>query len=297
MTLDPQKPSSVWDAALPWFAKLDRWRLPIGELGDQLVQSAIDAVRLRLPSVTPDDRSLALIGKDRRIPRAPDETPEAYARRLNLWLDLWGLAGLPLGLMYAVQSFIFPGYPMVRLVERNGLWFTLNEGASRDLDPFQAMTVPSAVNSRYVPPVGAAEVPRAEFWLHYGTWPDWDSVAYPARATRVCDYSLFVYPPSYEFQGEYNSDVYYDTNTCWGLDTTPGTIATLRELIKIYARAGSHCISVVFPNSTELYLPNATPDGDWPDGRWALEAVDAGGGNVLPSRSPKNRYLLGFPGG
>jgi hypothetical protein len=297
MTLDPQKPSTIWQAALPWFAKLDRWRLPIGEFGDQIVQAAVDALRLRYPSVTPDDRSLTILGKDRRIPRAPDETPEAYARRLNLWLDLWGLAGLPLGFLYAIQSYIFPGYPKVSLVERNGLWHTLNEGASRDLTPFEAMTVPSAGVDRYVPPVGASEFPRAEFWMHYGTWPDWDSISHPSYATRVHDYLLFVYQPSYDFQGVYDGDVYYDTDTCWGLDTSPGTIATLRELIKIYGRAGSHCVSVLFPNSTALYAPSATPDGDWPDGRWGWEAFDDGMGNVIPTRSPKNRYLLGFPGG
>jgi hypothetical protein len=294
-TLDVVTPSSIWQAALPWFAKTDRWRLPIGELGDTLTQAAIDAVRLRFPSRTPDERSLAILGRDRRIPRAPDETAEAYARRLQLWLDLWGVAGLPLGLTYAIQSFIFPGYPTVRLVERSGLWHSLDEGASRDFSPFEAMTVQSTGAARYVPPVGATVTPRAPYWMHYGTWPDWDSIAYPGNSTRVHDYLLFVYRPSYDFAGEYDSGITYDSGNLWGLDTTKGTIDTLRELIKIYSRAGSHCISVIFPNSLSLYAPNATPDSDWPNGKWALEAVDDGLGNVVPTRSPKNRYLLGFP--
>jgi len=295
-TLDPAKPSAVWQAVLPWFAKNDRWRLPIGELGDQLVQAAIDALRLRYPGVTPHDGSLTLLGRDRRIPRAPSETAEAYARRLNLWLDLWGLAGLPLGLLYAVQSFIFPGYPMVRIVERSGLWFTLNEGASRDLSPFEAMTVATTGEARYVPPIGASESPRAEFWGHYGTWPDWDSISHPARSTRLDDYLIFVYPTSYAFQGDYDDDVYYDEDTCWGLDEPQGTIDTLRELITIYSRAGSHCLSVVFPESLALYEPDMTPDADWPDGRWGWEAYESSPGVVVPTRSPKNRYLLNFPG-
>lgn len=293
--LNPAKPSAIWQAALPWFAKNDRWRLPIGELGDELIQAAIDAVRLRFPTRTPDDRSLAIIGRDRRIPRAPEETAESYARRLNLWLDLWGIAGLPLGLLYACQSFIFPGYPTVRLVERSGLWHTLDQYASRDVSPFESMTVPSAGEARYVPPIGASASPRAQYWMHYGTWPDWDSVAYPARTTRVQDYLLFVYPPSYDFQDGYGTGFEYGDNTCWGLNVSPGTITTLRELIAIYSRAGSHCISVIFPESVDLYAPSATPDADWPNGKWAWEAVDDGSGNVVPSRSPKNRYLLGFP--
>ncbi len=294
MSLDPALPSAVWQATLAWFAKRDRWRLPIGELGDQLVQGAVDAVRLRYPGVTPDDRSLSLVGKDRLIPRAPDEPAEAYARRLNLWLDLWGIAGLPLGLLYAIQSYIFPGYPLVRLVERSGLWHTLEEGASRDLSPFEAMTV-AGVGERYVPVVGASVSPKAPFWMHFGAWFDWDSISNPTRGTHAEDYVLFVYPPSYTFQGTYNSGITYNSGTCWGLATSPGIIATLRELITIYSRAGSHCLSVVFPESTVLYAPDATPDADWPDGRWGWEAVDDGMGNVTPTRSRKNRYLLGFP--
>ena len=294
MSLDPAKPSALWQAALPWFAQNDRWRLPIGELGDQLIQSAVDALRLRFPTRTPDERSLALLGLDRRIPRAPDEPAEAYARRLNLWLDYWALAGLPLGLLYAIQSYVFPGYPRVALVERSGLWHTLDEGASRDVSPFEAMTV-AGVGDPYVPPVGAAEVPRAQYWMHRGVWPDWDSIAYPARAGNVWDYLLLIYPPSYPFVGGYDTGLTYDSGVLWGLDTQKGTIDTLRELIALYSRVGSHCISVVFPESAALYAPDATPDVDWPDGKWAWEAVDDGMGNVVPTRSPKNRYLLGFP--
>lgn len=302
MSLDPALPSAVWQVMLPWFAKRDRWRKPIGELGDQLVQFATDAVRLRFPSLTPDERSLVLLGLDRRIPRAPNEPAEAYARRLELWLDLWGLAGLPIGLLYAIQSYVFPGYPLVRLVERSGLWYTLDEAASRDFSPFDAMTLPSAVPAgtdpvRYVPPIGASTTPRAPFWAHYGAWFDWDSISQPARATHVEDYVLFVYPPSYAFQGTYNSGITYNSGTCWGLAVSPGVITTLRDLLAIDARAGSHCLSVVFPESTTLYSPDATPDGDWPDGKWGWEAVDDGFGNVIPTRSQKNRYLLSFPGG
>lgn len=294
MTLDLAKPSSIWRAALPWFAKDDRWRIPIGQLGDELVQAAIDAVRLRFPSRTPDDRSLAITGRDRRIPRAPEETIESYVRRLNLWLDLWGIAGLPLGLLYACQSFIFPGYPTVRLVERNGLWYTLDQFASRDLTPFEAMTVPGT-DVRYVPPVGATENPRAKFWMHYGPWPDWDSIAYPAYFNHVWDYLLFVDPPSYDHYGEYDIGLLYDSGVLWGLQSTAGTIDTLRELIRTYSRAGSHCLAVVFPDVADRFAADATPDADWPDGYWRAESKDDGMGNTVATRSPLNRYLLGFP--
>jgi hypothetical protein len=293
-TLDPAKPSTIWQAALPWFAKSDRWRLPIGELGDQLVQAAVDALRLRYPGVTPHDGSLALLGQDRRIPRAPDETPEAYARRLNLWLDLWGLAGLPLGLLYALQSFVYPGYPTIRLVERSGLWYTLEEGASRDLTPFEAMSLPSAGEARYVPPIGASTSPRAQFWAHYGTNLDWDSVSDPGRAAMVQDFWIVVEAPSYPFVGEYDGAgdeaVFYGEERAIGLDENAGTLATLRELLRLYSRAGAECQGVIF-TPTPFFTPDGTPDASWPNGRWSAESWDVSG-VATPTRNLDFRYLL-----
>jgi hypothetical protein len=293
MTLDPAKPSAEFQASLAWFAQNDAWRGPIGELGDKLIQAALDALRLRFPTRTPDERSLAIIGKDRRIPRAPEETAESYARRLTLWLDLWGIAGLPLGLLYAIQSFVFPGYPRVALVERSGLWHTLDANASRDVSPFEAMTIANGEDP-YVPIVGASVTPRAQYWMHYGAWPDWDSVANPARAAHVEDFLLFVYPPSYDLQDGYDTGLTYDSGELWGLKTSKGNVDTLRELVRIYSRAGSHCVSAVFPETLDLYAPNMPPDADWPDGTWAKESKDDGAGNSMPSRSPKNSYLLDF---
>lgn len=304
MSLDPGLPSAVWQAVLPWFAKRDRWRLPIGELGDQLIQAATDAVRLRFPELTPDDRSLTLLGKDRRIPRAPNETPEAYARRLVLWLDLWGLAGLPLGLLYAIQSFIFPGYPRVRLIERSGIWYTLDEGASRDLSPFEAMSLPCALEPgipavRYVPPIGISTSPRAAFWAHRspGLW-DWDSISNPERAAFNFDFWLVVYHPRYANQGTYGGGpggVVYGPGTSWGLDEPGGTFITFRELVRLYRRAGANCRGVVFPPSLDDFSPDATiGDPTFPDGRWGAESK-WDGSKAVPTRRRDCRYLLWFP--
>lgn len=301
MMEDVVRPSAVLRALLPWYARDSRWVKPIGELGDQLVQSATDALRLRFPTRTPSDKSLSVIGRDRLIPRAPHEPADSYARRLVLWLDLWGLAGTPLGLCYAVQSFIFPGYPKVRLVTRNQLWYTLDEGASETLSPLEACTLECtkpldlpASPYRWAPPMGHAK--RAPFWFvkgDPGAW-NWDGVTHPANASRWWDFWMFIYSPSYPFQEAYNSGITYNSNTCWGLAIDPGTILVLRELIALYGRAGSHCVSVLFPEDNSMYEPNAL-NADWPDGRWALESVDDGLGTAVATRSRKNRYLLGFP--
>lgn len=301
--MDPSvRPSAVWQTLLPWYAAGSRWTKPIGELADQLTQSAVDALRLRFPSRTPSEASLAQIGRDRLIPRAPNEPAESYARRLILWLDLWSLAGTRLGLSYALQSYVFPGYPRIRIVTRDQLWSTLDEGASRDMNPLEACSLPctpepNLITSpyRWAPPIGS--VTRAPFWLHSGT-PlefDWDSVSHPAYASRYFDYWVFVYRDSYEFQGEYNSGITYNSNTCWGLDIDPGTIQVFRELIRLYSRAGSHCMAVLFPRTNAMYDPEVGPDADWPDGRWGWESVDNGFGVSVTPRSINARYLLGFP--
>jgi hypothetical protein len=303
MAADPGSMSAVFRERLPWFLKDGRILAPIGQGMDKLTQLAIDAVRLRYPSVTPSDASLSIIGRDRRIPRAPGETPESYARRLVLWLDLWGLAGLPLGLLYAIQSFVFPGYPQVRYVSRSGMWWTLDEGASRDATPFEAMTlpcpeVPGQRTPRYVPALEAT--PRARFWGHEAApnnW-DWDSISNPERAAFWWDYWLVVYPPSWTFEGEYGLDSEYGgTEGAWGFEEYGGTFDTMRELVRIYQRAGAECRGVIFAPTLADFDPYAVPgDPTMPDGYWGADAkLDAG--VVVPTRRLDCRYLLGFPTG
>ncbi len=296
MKLDPQKPSTIWQAVLPWFAKTDRWRLPIGELGDQLLQAAVDALRLRYPELTPDDRSLTLLGLDRRIPRAPNETAEAYTRRLILWLDLWAMAGTPAGLLYALQSFIFPGYPTIRMVDRNSLWCQLDEGASRDLTIWEAVSVPSAIDGlRYIPPIGAAQSPRAKFWWHQGAGWDWDSISNPERAAMVQDYWIEVAQPSYPFVGKYagtgDNAMTWGMGRAWGLGEIAGTFKTFRELVRMYQRAGSECQGVIFTTAASSFDPTATPDASYPDGTWSADSKIIAG-TATQTRNRNYRYAL-----
>lgn len=54
---------------------------------DVLAQDTADSVKLKFPTATLDAPALALIGKERRIVRGPDEAAGTYAARLRLWLD------------------------------------------------------------------------------------------------------------------------------------------------------------------------------------------------------------------
>ena len=295
-------PSAILNAWLPWYARFEVTPLfkPIGTALDAVLQGAIDAVRLRYPSVTLDERSLGFLGKDRRIPRAPDEPADSYARRLLLWLDQWSMAGTPAGLLYAVQPFIYPDYPRVQLVGRDSFWWTCNALTSRDLTIAEAVSlacpdVPGQDPVRYVPPIGAGTLPRAAIWGHQGSNWDWDSISNPERQTFWWDYWLVVSAPNYSFDGEYDGtgvdEVTYGENRAYGFDEPFGTFEVFRELIRLYQRAGAECRGVVFLDSANGCDPTATPDATWPDGRWGADSKDDGG-VVVPTRNLDYRYLL-----
>lgn len=291
--------TGVLRSFLPWFAKAPvagRIVRPIEKSFDKMLQGAIDAVRLRYPSVCPPD-ALALLGADRRIPRARNESIEAYRRRLLLWLDYWAHAGLPLGLLYAIQSYVYPGFPTVRIVTRSGYWYTLDEGASATQTPYEVATLPCAPEPgfdsnplRYAP--APETMPRAPFWNHVADLVNWDydSNSNPERAANWWDFWLIIYPPSYEFQGEYDGDVFYDTDTCWGLDVDPGTMATLRLLLATYKRAGAECRGILFPPTKEDFDPYALiSDPGMPDGWWGQD-VRLVAGEWVGTRREDVRY-------
>lgn len=296
-------PSSILNSWLPWYARFANSRLfrPLGTALDAVLQGAIDAVRLRYPSVTSDERSLTLIGKDRRIPRAPNESAESYARRLLLWLDMWGLAGQPAGLLYVIQSFIYPNYPVVRLIGRDSFWWQLDQYASRDLTIWEAVSLPCAVlpgeePTRYIPPVGISTSPRAALWGHQGAanW-DWDSISDPSRSGKWFDCWIEVCDPGYGLAGQYDGtgdeEVFWDSGRAWDTEEIFGTFDVMRELIRLYQRAGAECQGIIFTPSATEFSPDGTPDASWPDGQWSAESKIVGGASV-PTRNLDYQYLL-----
>ena len=59
-------------------------------------------------TTAPDD-ALAAMGRDRRIVRGFNETPQTYAVRLIRWLDDWKTAGNPFSLMQQLAGYCGPG--------------------------------------------------------------------------------------------------------------------------------------------------------------------------------------------
>lgn len=73
----------------PWLRRTHGKKLILG-LGDPLdtwAQNAADGVKMRFPTATVDADALAYTGRERRIPRGPDEDAATYAARLRIWLD------------------------------------------------------------------------------------------------------------------------------------------------------------------------------------------------------------------
>lgn len=302
MSADPGSMRAVLRSLMPWYARQgSAWRVlePLGRAMDKTVQAALDAVWMRCPTVCPED-ALSILGRDRRLPRAPGEPPAAYRRRLLLWLDYWSHAGLPLGLLYAVQSYLYPGYPRVRMVTRGGWWYTLDEGASARQTPYEAMTLPCAAPAgfatspyRYAPALEAAE--RAAFWTHVADPVNWDfdSLSNPERVNSWWDFWLIIHPSSYEIQAPYDGPpgLVYDSNTCWGLKVPQGTIDTLRTLIRMFKRAGSECRNILFAPTLDDFDPYAAVNAaGMPDGWWGKN-VRLVGGQWVGTRRDDVRYV------
>jgi len=129
---------------------------------DAGMQFLVEGMQARLPGVgTPT--ALPYIGRDRRIIRGPHETDADYAARLLEWLDLWRAAGNAYALAKALQAFLAPGHPRIRIVTRSGFWWTLD--------------------------------PSGELSWHLASpnnW-NWDSHTHPEHAGRWADFWVIVY--------------------------------------------------------------------------------------------------------
>jgi len=260
----------------------------------------------RFPSTAPED-ALPYLLRDKRMIAGPAEPIATTRVRLKQWIDEWSLAGLPLGLMLALQAYVAPSYPRIRIVTRRSMWYTLEAGAVPRL-----LNLPGAEPLPPCPyelgagwPIGAvaSQVERlraAGLYQRYKApvpnW-NWDSISDPAAANRWWDSWVFIYPPSYPFQGNYDGvppdDVYYGEETGWGIDELPGTLLTLQQLAVLRKSQKSYIKAIILPPSLTDFDPT-TPPGDpsFPDGKWSWFTKDDGLGNTVPARRQDCRYIL-----
>lgn len=160
-----------------------------------------DTFPLPLPFLASDE--LAPIGRDRRIPRGPDERDDVYAARLRRWLEDHQRRGGALALLGQLAAFWSVAPKRVSLRYPSGVWWTLDTDGTitRSIHPtnadltrwarltvvyelpsdptpisfadFTAFTqIPREWNAAHVLLSVAATWPGAEMWCDDGLWED-----------------------------------------------------------------------------------------------------------------------------
>jgi hypothetical protein len=107
----------------------------IGLQLDGLTDALVAGVQLRFPGRYSEE-SLPLLGRQRRIRRGPDETSEAYATRLNRWLDDHKFRGGPYALLEQLRAFWGDTFD-AELVYYSGRRFSMAVGGSISRDDIE----------------------------------------------------------------------------------------------------------------------------------------------------------------
>lgn len=107
----------------PWLRRtvggaiMDSLGVPV----ETLVDRCIESVKIRFPSERFPD-ALAYIGRDRRIPRGPNEIDYTYSARLRLWWDAHLTRGGPYALLEQMYAFFqATDNPTIAVVGNSGI--------------------------------------------------------------------------------------------------------------------------------------------------------------------------------
>lgn len=255
----------------------------------------------RFPSTCPED-ALPYLARDRRLYAGPDEAAATTRARVKNWIDEWSLSGLPLGWLLAIQAYLGPTYPRVRIVTRRSMWYTLEEGAVGrllNLAGYEPLPpCPYELGAGWPRDAVASQIERLRtsglFTRYKAPVPnwDWDSVSAPGNAGRWWDFWAFVYPPSYESGGTFGDGDVYGGQGAYGFDELAGTILVMRLLGLERKPAKAYLGGVIFcPSSLDFDPTTAPGDPTFPDGTWSAETKDVAG-VATPTRRLDCLYLL-----
>lgn len=220
---------------------------------DDQAQIMLEGLRAAWPGVgTPT--ALSLIGKSRGIVRGVGETDDAYAARLQTWLESWALAGSAESIALELHGYLSGG-PRVRVVSRFGLCTTCETSG--------------AITHQIAP---------QSFW---------DYVSHPERALQWWDEWVIVYPDQWS-----HSPATIGTGTIggdlgWGHDVTRQENDAIRAIIDEHKAAHSHVVAVIWCNDNALFDP-ANPGGSWLDGTCGAWSGRGSGARHVSARSNSN---------
>ena len=251
----------------PWLSDRPTWGRTVGfrflyglaAILDGGMQLLVEGMQARLPGIgTPT--ALPYIGRDRRVIRGPNESDAEYAARLLDWLDLWRAAGNAYALAKALQAFLAPGHPRIRIVTRSGFWWTL--------DPSGELS-----------------------WQLAGNW-DWDSLTHPENAGCWADFWVIVYPPHFPTDGTWgDGGSFWGEPKTFGQDVSTANAETIRSLVRQWKSAHSRCVALIFTYDLQSFDPSSPPGSPgMPDGRWGLWSRNDPAGRRVRSRRADARY-------
>jgi hypothetical protein len=208
--------------------------------------------------------ALAYHGRDRRIFRGPFAGAAYYAAQLVEWLTFWRSAGSSYVVAKALQTFLAPNAPMIRVVGRGvgsgATWWTL------DTDGTLTRTHSNPNN-----------------------W-DWDSLTHPGNSARWWDFWVIVYQPSIGTDGDWGDPGDWGDDGCFGNDLARQYGETIKALIRQWKGAHAHPVCLIWSYDPALFDPSSgigagiNPDGYF--GYWSKVV----GGVEVKARFEDARY-------
>jgi hypothetical protein len=209
------------------------------EVQDALVEKMDQASKAHMPTLAPPS-ALPILGNDRVMTQGPSEPNASFALRLRGAFDAWSRAGNDLSVMIQVLAYLSPMTPMVRTVTDSSVWHTYVAGTDTTQPPaVQALSNWNWDNEGDPHPVGK------------NAWWRWWLVLFA------------VSPSAFAAAGPNWGDAgikWGDTNRSWGFNVPASTFTTIRNIVKLWMRAGSWCRWMIVSFDSTLFDPTLTAD-------------------------------------
>ncbi len=218
-----------------------------------------------------DPSALAYIGRARGLIRGIGESDDAYALRLQQWLDIWPESGSPATLGKLIQGYL-GGNLVVRVIGRRGDFTTINADGTVTTD---TDTTWNSDETEY--PIRAINPPtQAGYWSDY-----WVIVYLDNRWGTYADFNDAAWLANW---GTYNGGGI-------GHEVPRGIRDDINSIVAVFKGAHTWVEYIALTTDTALFVPGSLgstyPDGYW--GRWSryvagkqvpARALASGGGTI-----------------
>lgn len=240
-------------------SRIFRFLYTLATLADAGTQIAIEGLQARMPGVGTFS-ALPMIGRDRKITRGYAEPPIPYGTRLQNFRKYHRTKGNPFTIMRMVRDYVYPNRPLMRIVNNQGTWYTLNPDDTEN--------------------------------THYGENWNWDGAVLPTGISR---FWLIIYqngdPWSSSLEWGTNPD-WGQSGYSWGSTATGDQVATVRAIVEDWRSATALCSHIIIAFDPASFDPTAAPGAPLPDGTWGVTSKIVGG-VAVPTRLDSALYWDG----